>query len=112
MRKIEAIIRNQKLDSVKAALEKIGVLGLNVTEVQGRGHQKGVTRQWRGAAYLVDMLPKTKLDIVVKEEDVDRVIDVIVRAAWTGDIGDGKIFVLPVDEVVRIRTGERGEEAI
>ncbi len=112
MRKIEALIREEKLEEVKSALEKIGIVGLNITEVRGRGRQKGVTHQWRGSTYVVDMLPKVKMDIVVGDKDVEKVVDTIIKTAWTGNIGDGKIFVLPVEQVIRIRTGEKGEEAI
>ena len=112
MKKIEAIIRIEKLGDVKDALDRIGILGLNFIEVRGRGHQRGQT-YWRGAAsFLADTLPKLKLEAVVNEEDVERVVDAIVKASWTGDVGDGKIFIIPVEEVVRVRTGERGHDAI
>jgi len=113
MKKIEAIIREEKFGEVKDALEKIGVVGLNILEVKGRGRQKGIKLQWRATSYVVDMLPKLKLNIVVKDEDVKRVIDAIVDSARTGrNSGDGMIFVMPVEEVVRVRTGERGKDAI
>ncbi len=112
MKKIEAIIRGEKLGSVKDALEKVGIVGLNVTEVRGRGQQKGMTQQWRGREYVVDMLPKVKLDIVINDGDVEKAIDAIVKSARTGNIGDGKIFVYPVEQVIRVRTGERGKDAI
>lgn len=113
MKKIEAIIREEKLGEVKETLEKIGILGLNVSEVKGRGRQKGIKLQWRATSYVVDMLPKVKLNVVVKDEDAERVIDAIVNSARTGrNSGDGMIFVMPVEEVIRVRTGERGERAI
>ena len=112
MKKIEAIIKPFKLDEVKEALSRIGVDGLTVSEVKGFGRQKGHTELYRGAEYVVDFLPKIKLEIVVTADLVDKVVDAIVDAANTGKIGDGKIFVLPLEEAVRIRTGERGSEAV
>jgi len=112
MKKIEAIIKPFKLDEVKERLNAVGVQGLTVTEVKGFGRQKGHTELYRGAEYVVDFLPKAKLEILAPEEQVDDIIDAIMTAAHTGRIGDGKIFVLPVDDVVRIRTGEHGKEAI
>ena len=112
VKKIEAIIRSEKLNEVKSSLEEIGIMGFNVTDVKGRGRQKGIMLQWRGAPYFVDMLPKIKLDIVVNDEDVEKVVETILKSAWTGKIGDGKIFILPVEEVVRVRTGERDKDAI
>ena len=112
MKKIEAIIKPFKLDEVKERLNAIGVQGLTVTEVKGFGRQKGHTELYRGAEYVVDFLPKTKLEIFAPEEQVDDIIDAIMTAAHTGRIGDGKIFVTSVQDVVRIRTGEHGEEAI
>jgi nitrogen regulatory protein P-II 1 len=112
MKKIEAIIKPFKLDEVKERLNDIGVQGLTVTEVKGFGRQKGHTELYRGAEYVVDFLPKTKLEILASEERVDDIIDAIMTAAHTGRIGDGKIFVSSVEDVVRIRTGERGAEAI
>ena len=112
MRKIEAIIKPFKLDEVKEALNAIGVQGITVSEVKGFGRQKGHTELYRGAEYVVDFLPKIKVEIVVGDDMVEKVTDAIQSAANTGRIGDGKIFVLPVGEAVRIRTGERGEEAI
>ena len=105
MRKIEAIIKPFKLDEVKEALHGIGIQGMTVTEVKGFGRQKGHTELYRGAEYVVDFLPKIKLEIAVSDEEVDKVIQAIVESANTGRIGDGKIFVLPMDEVIRIRTG-------
>jgi nitrogen regulatory protein P-II 1 len=112
MKKIEAIIKPFKLDEVKEALADVGVLGLTVTEVKGFGRQKGHTKLYRGAEYVVDFLPKVKIEIVLSDELVPKVLEAIERAAKTGRIGDGKIFVSTVDEVVRIRTGERGEPAL
>ena len=112
MRKVEAIIKPFKLDEVKEALSEIGIHGMTVTEVKGFGRQKGHTELYRGAEYVVDFLPKIKIEITVSEEMVEKVVEVIVAAASTGRIGDGKIFVLPLDEAVRIRTGERGPDAV
>jgi nitrogen regulatory protein P-II 1 len=112
MRKIEAVIKPFKLDEVKEALHGIGIQGMTVTEVRGFGRQKGHTELYRGAEYVVDFLPKIKVEIAVTDDMVDKVVEVIVSAANTGRIGDGKIFVLPMEEVVRIRTGERGAEAV
>jgi nitrogen regulatory protein PII len=112
MKKIEAIIKPFKLDDVKEALSQVGVEGLTVTEVKGFGRQKGHTELYRGAEYVVDFLPKIKLEIVVRDEILERVIDAISQAANTGKIGDGKIFVLPLEEAIRIRTGERGPAAV
>ena len=112
MRKVEAIIKPFKLDDVKEALSAIGIQGMTVTEVKGFGRQKGHTELYRGAEYVVDFLPKIKLEITVSDELAEKVVEVIVTAANTGRIGDGKIFVLPLDEAVRIRTGERGPDAV
>jgi len=112
MKKIEAIIKPFKLDDAKNALQEAGVHGLTVTEVKGFGRQKGHTELYRGAEYVVDFLPKVKLEIVVSDDLVDSVVDLLLKAVATGRIGDGKIFILPVEEVIRIRTGERGAEAI
>ncbi|HMV04118.1 MAG TPA: P-II family nitrogen regulator [Accumulibacter sp.] len=112
MKKIEAIIKPFKLDEVREALSEIGVTGLTVTEVKGFGRQKGHTELYRGAEYVVDFLPKVKIEIVVSDSGVDPAIDAIVKAARTGKIGDGKIFVSTIDQVVRIRTGELDEAAI
>jgi nitrogen regulatory protein P-II 1 len=112
VKKVEAIIKPFKLDEVKQALSEVGVAGLTATEVKGFGRQKGHTELYRGAEYVVDFLPKVKVEVVVSDALVSKVVEVIERAAKTGRIGDGKIFVVPVDEVVRIRTGERGEEAL
>jgi nitrogen regulatory protein P-II 1 len=112
MRKIEAIIKPFKLDEVKEALHGIGIQGMTVTEVKGFGRQKGHTELYRGAEYVVDFLPKIKVEIAVSDEMADKAVQAIVQAANTGRIGDGKIFVLPVEEAIRIRTGERGPEAV
>ncbi len=112
MKKVEAIIKPFKLDEVKQALSEVGVAGLTATEVKGFGRQKGHTELYRGAEYVVDFLPKVKIEVVVVDSLVGRVVEVIEKAAKTGRIGDGKIFVTTVEEVIRIRTGERGEEAL
>ncbi|MEK7821761.1 MAG: P-II family nitrogen regulator [Planctomycetota bacterium] len=112
MKKVEAIIRVDKLHPVKAALEELGYPGITVTEVRGHGNQKGITEIWRGRTFKVDLLPKVKMEIVVPDENADRIVDTIVKEARTGSIGDGKIFVSTVDEVVRIRTGEKGKQAV
>ncbi len=112
MRKVEAIIKPFKLDEVKDALHEIGIQGMTVTEVKGFGRQKGHTELYRGAEYVVDFLPKIKVEIVVPDEMVDKVVQAVAGAANTGRIGDGKIFVLPMEEVIRIRTGERGSDAL
>jgi nitrogen regulatory protein P-II 1 len=112
MKKVEAIIKPFKLDEVKEALHEIGVQGLTVTEVKGFGRQKGHTELYRGAEYVVDFLPKLKLEIVVADDMLDKVVAAIVESANTGRIGDGKIFVLPLEEAIRIRTGERGSDAV
>jgi len=112
MKKVEAIIKPFKLDDVREALSEIGITGMTATEVKGFGRQKGHTELYRGAEYVVDFLPKVKLDVVVKEDDLDRCIEAITNAARTGKIGDGKIFVSSVERVVRIRTGETDADAI
>lgn len=112
MKKIEAIIKPFKLDDVREALSEIGVTGMTVVEVKGFGRQKGHTELYRGAEYVVDFLPKVKIDVVVKSELVDRCVEVIANAARTGKIGDGKIFITNVERVVRIRTGEENNDAI
>lgn len=110
--KIEAVIRPQRLDEVKAALDDLGVTGMTVTEVRGAGKQKGYTQHYRGAEYTVNLIQKLKLEIVVAEADVDRVVESIATAARTGEIGDGKIFLSPVFDAIRIRTGDRGTDAV
>ena len=112
MKKVEAIIKPFKLDEVKEGLNEVGIQGITVSEVKGFGRQKGHTELYRGAEYVVDFLPKIKLEIIVVDDMVAKVVDVIQAAAKTGRIGDGKIFISPVEEVVRIRTGETGNEAI
>jgi len=112
MKKVEAIIKPFKLDEVKEALSGVGVQGITVSEVKGFGRQRGHTELYRGAEYVVDFLPKVKLEVIVKEDQVEPVVEAITVAARTGRIGDGKIFVTTVDEVVRIRTGETGEAAL
>jgi len=112
MKKVEAIIKPFKLDEVKQALSKIGVQGMTVTEVKGFGRQKGHTEVYRGAEYKIDFLAKVKIELITADEMLPQVIETIERAAKTGKIGDGKIFILPVEEVIRIRTGERGRDAI
>ena len=112
MEKIEAVIKPFKLDDVKDALHDVGVSGITVTEVKGFGRQKGHTELYRGAEYVIDFLPKVKVEVVVEDTLVENVIEAISQAARTGRIGDGKIFVIPIDEAVRIRTGDRGADAI
>ena len=112
MKKIEAIIKPFKLDDVKEALQEIGLQGITVIEARGFGRQKGHTELYRGAEYVVDFLPKVKIEVIVTDEMVEKAVEAIVAAAQTGRIGDGKIFVLPVEDVIRIRTGERGPNAI
>ena len=112
MKKIEAVIKPFKLDEVREGLSEMGVTGLTVTEVKGFGRQKGHTELYRGAEYVVDFLPKIKIEVIVADETVDRAVEAIIKAARTGKIGDGKIFVMSVEQVIRIRTGESGEEAI
>jgi nitrogen regulatory protein P-II 1 len=112
MKKIEAVIKPFKLDEVREGLSEVGVTGLTVTEVKGFGRQKGHTELYRGAEYVVDFLPKIKIEVIVADETVERAVEAIIKAARTGKIGDGKIFVTSVEQVIRIRTGESGEEAI
>ncbi|MBV1916682.1 MAG: P-II family nitrogen regulator [Sphingomonadaceae bacterium] len=112
MKKIEAIIKPFKLDEVKEALHEVGVSGITVTEAKGFGRQKGHTELYRGAEYVVDFLPKVKLEVVVADSLADPVVEAIANAAQTGRIGDGKIFVVPIETAVRIRTGERGDDAV
>ena len=112
MKKIEAIIKPFKLDEVKEALHEVGVMGLTVTEAKGFGRQKGHTELYRGAEYVVDFLPKVKVEVVIEDSLVERAVEAIQQAAQTGRIGDGKIFVSSIDEAIRIRTGERGAEAV
>lgn len=112
MKKIEAIIRPERVQAVTKALEEKGFIGLTLTEVKGRGRQKGITLQWRAGEYRVDILPKVKVEVIIEAQKADEVIDTIVDAAATGKVGDGMIFVCPVEEVVRVRTKERSKEAL
>src|SRR4030095_974673 len=112
MKQVEAIIKPSQLDEVKDALTKAGIEGMTVTEVKGFGRQKGHTELYRGSEYRVDFLPKSKLEIFVADADVEKVVETVIRVARTGSIGDGKIFILPVEDAVRIRTGESGEEVL
>jgi len=112
LKKIEAIIKPFKLEEVKESLDQVGIRGITVSEVKGFGRQKGHTELYRGAEYVVDFLPKIKLEIVLPDELVEKAVEAIIGSAKTGRIGDGKIFILPLDEAIRIRTAERGEEAI
>ena len=112
MKKIEILIKPFKLDDVKNALASLGATGMTVTEVKGFGQQKGHTELYRGAEYKIDFVPKIKIEIVVKEEDAEKIVDAVVEAAHTGKIGDGKVFVMDVEDTIRIRTGERGQSAI
>lgn len=112
MRKIEAIIRPEKVDAVRKALEKSGYPGITITEVEGHGKQKGVIQQWRGEKYRIELLPKAKIEIVVTDKDTDRILESILQVARTGSVGDGKVFVSDIREAVRIRTGEKGEVAV
>jgi nitrogen regulatory protein P-II 1 len=112
LKKIEAIIKPFKLEEVKEALDAIGIRGITVSEVKGFGRQKGHTELYRGAEYVVDFLPKIKLELVLPDEMIDKAVEAIIGSAKTGRIGDGKIFIFPLDEAIRIRTGEKGEEAV
>lgn len=112
MKKIEAIIRPEKLDEVKASLDKAGYPGITVLDVEGHGKQKGLTQQWRGMEYRVELLPKIKIEITASDADVERILQAIKNSAYTGAVGDGKVFVINVADAMRIRTGERGEEAL
>ncbi len=112
MKKIEAIVRPEKLDDVLAALESAGYAGVMITEIRGHGKQKGIIQQWRGGQYRVSFLPKVKVEVVAKNGDSEKIKNAILKAARTGDIGDGKIFVYEISEVMKIRTGETGEDAV
>ena len=112
MKKIEAIIREERLDAVRKAIEEIGYFGMTITEVSGRGKQGGIKLQWRVGEYNIDFLPKLKIEVVVLDQDVSRILNAITRSARTGEMGDGKIFVIPVENAVRVRTGEEGDNAI
>ena len=112
MKKIVAIIRQEKYQDVKNALSAVGCEGMNISEVKGRGSQIGIKESYRGSSYCIDLIPKTRIEIVVKDEGIDLIIEAIKKGAFTGNIGDGKIFVQPVDNVIRIRTGEEGDGAV
>lgn len=112
MKKIEAIIRPEKLPSVRQALEDIGYPGITITEVKGHGKQKGITQQWRGQAYRIEYLNKVKIEVVVLDEDEDKMVNAIVRKARSGQVGDGKVFVYPCENAIRVRTGDSGANAI
>ena len=112
MKKIEAIIRTTKFEEVKKALETAGHVSLTMTEVKGRGQQKGIRQQWRGAEYVMDMVPKAKIEIVVEDQDVNKIVETIMLHARTGQIGDGKIFIIPIETAIRVRTGDEGSAAL
>lgn len=112
MKKIEAIVRPEKLDDVRRALEGVGCTGIMISEIEGHGAQKGVIQQWRGEKYRVELLPKIKVEIIAKDEEMERIVKTIIEASRTGEIGDGKIFISTIENVIRIRTGEKGEGAI
>ena len=112
MKKIEAIIRPEFLNKIKEELEKISHYGLTITDVEGCGRQGGIVQHWRGEKYKVEFLEKIKIEIVAKDKDIDKIVDIILKTSRTGEVGDGKIFILPVEDAIRIRTGERGDEAI
>lgn len=112
MKSIVAIIRQERLNEVKDALLDVGCEGMNVTEVKGRGSQRGIRESYRGSSYCIDLIPKTRIEVIIKDEDVDIIVDAIRKGAYTGNIGDGKIFIHPIENVIRIRTGEEGDKAI
>ncbi|MGC8717344.1 MAG: P-II family nitrogen regulator [bacterium] len=112
MKKIEAIVRSGRLDAIMNALQELGYPGITITEVEGHGRQKGITAQWRGKTYTIDLLPKIKLEIIARDEEIDMIVEAIITTAKTGEIGDGKIFIYPIEDVIRIRTGEKGEAAL
>ena len=112
MKSVVAIIREEKFQDVKNALLEVGCEGMNVSEVKGRGSQRGIKESYRGSIYCIDLIPKTRVEIIVKEEGVDTIVEAIKKGAHTGNIGDGKIFIYPVDNVIRIRTGEEGDRAV
>ncbi len=111
-RKIEAIIREDALDAVKSALHEIGIVGMNIFEIRGHGRQGGINMSWRGTAYRMDLLPKLQLNIILSDDNLEKTVDAIIKAARTGREGDGIIFIYPVEDVVRVRTGERGHDAL
>jgi nitrogen regulatory protein P-II 1 len=112
MKKVEAVIRPEKLDEVTDALENEGLVSMSVIEIRGRGRQRGAKLSWRGTEYLMEMVPKIKIDMILPDEDAEKAVKIIVDKAYTGEVGDGKIFVLPVEEAIRVRTGERGQNAL
>ena len=112
MKKIEAIVRPEKLESVRMALEQNGCEGLTISEIEGHGKQKGIVQQWRGEKYKINLMPKIKIEVVVCEKDVERITKAIIDSARTGEVGDGKVFIYNIDTAIRIRTGEKGEKAI
>ena len=112
MKSIVAIIRQEKYTDVKNALLAVGCEGMNVSEVKGRGSQRGIRESYRGSSYCIDLIPKTRIEVIVKDEGVDLIVDAIKKGAYTGNIGDGKIFIYPLENVIRIRTGEEGDKAI
>ena len=112
MKRVVVIIRQEKFEDVKIALAEVGCEGMTVSEVKGRGSQKGVRESYRGSSYCIDLIPKTRIEIVVKDEGLDLIVNAIKKGAYTGNIGDGKIFIQPVDNVIRIRTGEEGDRAV
>jgi nitrogen regulatory protein P-II 1 len=112
MKKIEAIVRSESVDAVRQALSIAGVTGLMISEIEGHGKQNGVVQQWRGEKYKIELLPKARIEIIVKDQEVERISKAIIESARTGEIGDGKIFIYPVDNAIRIRTGESGEVAL
>ena len=112
MKRIIGVIREEKLDDVKQALSEINCNGMNISEIRGRGSQIGIKQQYRGSNYCEDLIPKTRVELIVKDEDMDKVVNTILESARTGDVGDGKLFISDVVEVIRIRTGERGDDAV
>ena len=112
MKRVVAIIRQEKFEDIKRKLVEVGCDGMTVSEVKGRGSQKGVRESYRGSSYCIDLIPKTRLEIVVKDEELDLIVDAIKKGAYTGNIGDGKIFIQPIENVIKIRTGEEGENAV
>jgi nitrogen regulatory protein P-II 1 len=112
MKRIIAVIREEKLEDVKKALIAVGCDGMNISEIRGRGRQMGIKESYRGSKYCMDLIPKSRVELIVKDEDVEEVANVVIEAARTGDVGDGKLFISSIDEVIRIRTGERGDDAV
>ncbi len=112
MKRIIAVIRGEKLEEVKKALIAVGCDGMNISEIKGRGRQLGIRESYRGSKYCIDLIPKSRVELIVKDEDVDEVSQAVIEAARTGDVGDGKIFISPIDNVIRIRTGEKGDDAV